>query len=125
MKPATDIPTPLLSVRNLRVSFHEHGHDIEAVKGISFDIQPGSSVALVGESGSGKSVTAMAITRLLPAHGCCIGPDSHIAFNGRDLLQLDRRELRQLRGGEIAMIFQDPMTSLNPVYTVGSKSSKH
>ena len=121
MKPATDIPTPLLSVRNLRVSFHEHGHDIEAVKGISFDIQPGSSVALVGESGSGKSVTAMAITRLLPAHGCCIGPDSHIAFNGRDLLQLDRRELRQLRGGEIAMIFQDPMTSLNPVYTVGEQ----
>ncbi|WP_088965179.1 ABC transporter ATP-binding protein [Vogesella sp. LIG4] len=116
-------PTPpLLSVRNLRVSFRdEHGHCVEALKGISFDIPAGRTVALVGESGSGKSVTAMAITRLLPAHGSQIDAGSDIRFDGRNLLTMGRRELRRLRGGEIAMVFQEPMTSLNPVYTVGEQ----
>ncbi|WP_246210697.1 ABC transporter ATP-binding protein [Vogesella oryzae] len=115
-------PPPLLSVRNLRVSFHdEHGHCVPALKGISFDIPAGRTVALVGESGSGKSVTAMAITRLLPAHGCQIDAGSEILFAGRNLLTASRRELRQLRGADIAMVFQDPMTSLNPVYTVGEQ----
>ena len=116
-------PTPpLLSVRKLRVSFRdEHGHGAEAVKGISFDIPAGKTVALVGESGSGKSVTAMAITRLLPEHGCHIAADSEILFDGRNLLTASRRELRRLRGGDIAMVFQEPMSSLNPVYSVGEQ----
>ena len=116
-------PTPpLLSVRKLRVSFRdEHGHGAEAVKGISFDIPAGKTVALVGESGSGKSVTAMAITRLLPEHGCHIDPDSEILFGGRNLLTASRSELRSLRGGDIAMVFQEPMSSLNPVFSVGEQ----
>ncbi|MDC7712791.1 dipeptide ABC transporter ATP-binding protein [Vogesella sp. LYT5W] len=113
---------PLLSVRKLRVSFRdEHGHGAEAVKGISFDIPAGKTVALVGESGSGKSVTAMAITRLLPEHGCHIDPDSEILFGGRNLLTASRSELRSLRGGDIAMVFQEPMSSLNPVFSVGEQ----
>ena len=113
---------PLLSVRKLRVSFRdEHGHGAEAVKGISFDIPAGKTVALVGESGSGKSVTAMAITRLLPEHGCHIDPGSEILFGGRNLLTASRNELRCLRGGDIAMVFQEPMSSLNPVFSVGEQ----
>ncbi len=114
--------TPLLSVRQLRVSFrNEDGDCFEALKGIDFDIAANRTVALVGESGSGKSVTSMAILRLLPQQGCHIHPDSQILFEGRNLLAADRRELRQLRGRDIAMIFQDPMSALNPVFTVGEQ----
>src|SRR5574343_373282 len=114
--------TPLLSVRQLRVSFrNEDGDCFEALKGIDFDIAANRTVALVGESDSGKSVTSMAIMRLLPEHNTEIAAGSEILFEGRNLLQADRRALRALRGRDIAMIFQDPMSSLNPVFTVGDQ----
>ncbi|WP_147695626.1 ABC transporter ATP-binding protein [Vogesella mureinivorans] len=114
--------SPLLSVRNLGVSFRmESGEHFQALKGISFDIAANRTVALVGESGSGKSVTAMAIMRLLPDHHTTIAAGSEILFEGRKLLQADRHTLRALRGRDIAMIFQDPMSSLNPVFTVGDQ----
>jgi peptide/nickel transport system ATP-binding protein len=111
---------PLVSVRNLRVSFRLGGNEVfEAVRGISFDIPRNSTVALVGESGSGKSVSSLAILGLLPPENSIIDPASEITFGGRNLLELPPRELRKLRGDEISMIFQEPMTSLNPVFTVG------
>ena len=114
--------SPLLSVRNLGVSFRmENGEHFQALKGISFDIAANRTVALVGESGSGKSVTSMAIMRLLPENNTEIAAGSEILFEGRNLLQADRRSLRALRGRDIAMIFQDPMSSLNPVFTVGDQ----
>ncbi len=112
--------TPLLSVRDLRVSFRlEDGARIEAVKGISFDVAANQTVALVGESGSGKSVTAMAILRLLPPLNSEIVEGSRIEFEGKNLLDLPVSALRHMRGRDIAMIFQEPMSSLNPVYPVG------
>jgi peptide/nickel transport system ATP-binding protein len=120
MKSATISTDPLLRVRNLRVGFRLDRHStFEAVKGVSFDIPPHSTVALVGESGSGKSVTALSILGLLPPENSIIEPGSEILFGGRNLIGLPRRELRQLRGAEISMIFQEPMTSLNPVFTIG------
>ena len=114
------MPSPLLSVRDLRVQFRlEDGDRFEAVKGISFDVGVNQTVALVGESGSGKSVTAMAILRLLPPQNSHIMPGSHIDFAGQNLLDLPISELRHMRGRDIAMIFQEPMSSLNPVYSVG------
>jgi peptide/nickel transport system ATP-binding protein len=111
---------PLLSVRDLRVSFRlEDGGELQAVKGISFDVAPNQTVALVGESGSGKSVTAMAILRLLPPSISTIEPGSQISFEGKNLLDLPVSALRHMRGRDIAMIFQEPMSSLNPVYPVG------
>ena len=111
---------PLVSVRNLRVSFRLGGHEtFEAVRGISFDIPRDSTVALVGESGSGKSVSSLAILGLLPPENSIVDPASEIVFGGRNLAKLPARELRKLRGDEISMIFQEPMTSLNPVFTVG------
>jgi peptide/nickel transport system ATP-binding protein len=113
--------TPLLSVRRLRVAFRlEDGPPFEAVKDISFDIPRNRTVALVGESGSGKSVTSMAILRLLPSNAE-FGHDSEILFEGRDLLKEDPGRIRKVRGANIAMIFQEPMTSLNPVFTVGDQ----
>ena len=102
----------LLSVRDLRVSFGA----VPAVKGVSFDIPEHSTVALVGESGSGKSVTALSILGLLPGNASARG---RIIFKGKDLLETPARELRALRGAEISMIFQEPMSSLNPVFSVG------
>ena len=114
------MPTPLLSVRDLRVQFRlEDGQMFQAVKGISFDVAENQTVALVGESGSGKSVTAMAILRLLPPQNSQIMPDSQIDFAGKNLLDLPISQLRHMRGRDIAMIFQEPMSSLNPVYSVG------
>jgi peptide/nickel transport system ATP-binding protein len=111
---------PLISVRNLRVSFRLGGHEVfEAVRGISFDIPRNSTVALVGESGSGKSVSSLAILGLLPPENSIIDPASEIRYGGRNLVGLPLSELRKLRGAEISMIFQEPMTSLNPVFTVG------
>jgi peptide/nickel transport system ATP-binding protein len=110
----------LLSVRNLRVNFRlDKQTTFEAVKGISFDIPNNATVALVGESGSGKSVTSLSILGLLPRENATVLPGSEIMYGGRNLVELDQSELRRLRGADISMIFQEPMTSLNPVFTVG------
>ncbi|MCM2291770.1 ABC transporter ATP-binding protein [Allorhizobium sp. BGMRC 0089] len=108
---------PILSVRNLSVAFRQGGVDSLAVDGISFDIAPGEVLALVGESGSGKSVTAASILKLLP-YPAAHHPGGEILFEGRDLLGLDERQLRAVRGNDITMIFQEPMTSLNPLHTI-------
>ena len=108
---------PLLDVRGLRVSFGSHA----AVRGDDFHVAPGETLALVGESGCGKSTTAMAILRLLPDHAKASG---HVLFGGRDLLALPEPALRGIRGNEISMIFQEPMTSLNPVLTIGEQVSE-
>ena len=112
----------LLQVENLRVSFkNEEKQYIETVKGISFSIPVNATVALVGESGSGKSVTSLATMGLLPPESSQIALDSKILFEGKNLLDLPRREMRKKCGKDIAMIFQEPMSSLNPVFTVGSQ----
>jgi peptide/nickel transport system ATP-binding protein len=112
--------TPLLSVRNLRVRFRtDKVNTFEAVKGISFDVPRNSTVALVGESGSGKSVSSLAVMGLLPELTTIIDPASRVQFDGRDLFSLSKRERRDLCGKDISMIFQEPMSSLNPVFTVG------
>lgn len=113
---------PLLHVKNLRVSFKgEDKQYIETVKGISFDIPANTTVALVGESGSGKSVTSLATMGLLPVGQSKIDDQSKIIFEGKDLLSLSRKDMRKICGKDIAMIFQEPMSSLNPVFTVGSQ----
>ncbi|MCE2990378.1 MAG: ABC transporter ATP-binding protein [Burkholderiales bacterium] len=115
----------LLEVSNLDVKFRLDGGSIfDAVKGISFDIPRNATVALVGESGSGKSVSAMSIVRLLPAEQAIISPKSKISFNGTDLLTLPDADMRQIRGKDISVIFQEPMTSLNPVFTCGDQISE-
>jgi peptide/nickel transport system ATP-binding protein len=111
---------PLLEVRDLRVRFRiDRRHSVEAVKGVSFDVPRDATVALVGESGSGKSVSALAVMGLLPPDSAAIAPESRIRFGGRELLALDAHERRALCGKDVAMIFQEPMSSLNPVFTVG------
>jgi peptide/nickel transport system ATP-binding protein len=111
---------PLISVRNLDVSFRIDRDTIfDAVKSVSFDVPRNTTVALVGESGSGKSVTSLAILGLLPPENSIVGASSQILFGERDVLRLSPPELRAMRGAEISMIFQEPMTSLNPVFTVG------
>ena len=110
--------TPLLQIRNLKTYFHTEAGTAKAVDGVDLDIFPGEVVGLVGESGSGKSVTALSILRLIPdPPGKIVG--GSILFKGRDLLQLSWDEIRAVRGKEISMIFQEPMTSLNPVFTIG------
>ena len=108
---------PLLSVEDLRVEFWTSRGTVHAVNGITFDIAPGETLGIVGESGCGKSVTSLAILGLLSRAGRVTGGTA--MFEGRDLLQLKDDQLRQIRGRDIAMVFQDPMTSLNPVLTVG------
>ena len=108
---------PLLSVEDLDVRFWTDRGTVHAVNGISFEIAAGESLGIVGESGCGKSVTALATLGLLPRAGRATGGTAH--FDGSDLLTMSDRELRDVRGKEIAMIFQDPMTSLNPVLTIG------
>jgi peptide/nickel transport system ATP-binding protein/oligopeptide transport system ATP-binding protein len=111
---------PLLEVRDLNIAFETSRGDVRPVRDVSFSIFPGQTVALVGESGCGKSVTAMSVLRLIPSPpGKVLG--GRVMFQGRDLLTLSEREMRSVRGGQIAMIFQEPMTSLNPVYTVGDQ----
>ena len=111
---------PLLSIRNLRVNFRlDKDTTFEAVKGISFDIPTNATVALVGESGSGKSVTSLSILGLLPKENATVLPGSEIIYGGQNLVALGQDELRKIRGADISMIFQEPMTSLNPVFTVG------
>ncbi|MDX7939421.1 ABC transporter ATP-binding protein [Acinetobacter baumannii] len=114
--------TLLLHIENLRVSFKDEDKQyIETVKGISFDIPTNTTVALVGESGSGKSVTSLATMGLLPVGQSKIDEKSKIIFEGKDLLGLSRTEMRKICGKDIAMIFQEPMSSLNPVFTVGNQ----
>jgi len=109
---------PLLRVENLGVHFGPATDPVKAVDGISFAMQPGETLAVVGESGSGKSVTALALTRLLATPPARI-VSGQIEFEGRDTLRLPDRELRSLRGSQIAYIFQEPASSLNPVFTIG------
>jgi oligopeptide transport system ATP-binding protein len=109
--------TPLLSVEDLRVEFWTNRGTVYAVNGVSFDVAAGETLGIVGESGSGKSVTSLALLGILARAGRVTS--GRAMFEGRDLLQLSDGELRKVRGREIAMIFQDPMTSLNPVLTVG------
>jgi peptide/nickel transport system ATP-binding protein len=110
----------LIEVRDLRVAFRMGDELLEAVRGISFDVPANSTVALVGESGSGKSVSAMSIVRLLPENAL-VDPRSRILFQGTDLLQVSQERMRQLRGKDISVVFQEPMSSLNPVFTVGDQ----
>ncbi len=117
------MPEPLLSIRDLVVEFKTEDGVVHAVDGISYDVMPGEILGIVGESGSGKSVSTMSLLGLIPQ------PPGRIAsgtamFKGQDLLKLKKKELRAFRGKEVAMIFQDPMTSLNPVLTVGDQLSE-
>src|SRR5438094_7633636 len=112
---------PLLEIKSLSVGFKTERGDVRAVNDVSFSIFPGQTVALVGESGCGKSVTSLSILRLIPQPpGRFLG--GKVLFDGRrDLLALSERDMRKVRGKDIAMIFQEPMTSLNPVYTIGDQ----
>jgi oligopeptide/dipeptide ABC transporter ATP-binding protein len=112
--------SPLLEVRNLQTHFHLESGVVRAVDGVSFSLEAGRTLALVGESGSGKSVTSLSILRLIASPpGRIVGGE--ILFRGEDLLKLPPARMRAIRGKEIAMIFQEPMTSLNPVYTCGEQ----
>ena len=113
----------LLEVDGLRTWFYTDAGVAKAVDGVSFSIDRGETLGVVGESGCGKSVTAMSILRLIPQPPGKI-VEGEIRFHGRDLTQLPMRELQRIRGNDIAMIFQEPMTSLNPVYTVGDQISE-
>jgi len=114
------INQPLLDVRDLSVAFHHGGSTSVAVDKVSFEIKRGECVALVGESGSGKSVSAMSILRLLP-YPTASHPSGHIRFKGHELLGMSEREIRGIRGNDISIIFQEPMTSLNPLHTIGAQ----
>ena len=113
-------PAPLLTVADLRVAFEgDRGHITEAVAGVSFSVAAGRTLGIVGESGCGKSVTALSIMRLLPRIGTRIS--GSIRFEGRELTAIPERQMQDLRGNRLAMIFQEPMTSLNPSFTVGDQ----
>jgi ABC-type microcin C transport system duplicated ATPase subunit YejF len=109
---------PILRFEDLQISFRLHDRTVAAVKGLSFAIAPGEVVALVGESGSGKSVSAMSVLRLLQEPPATY-PGGHIWWKGEDVLKMDAKRLLRLRGGEVGMVFQEPMTALNPTMTVG------
>ncbi|MDC2863908.1 ABC transporter ATP-binding protein [Bacillus sp. BP-3] len=110
----------LLEVKDLQVSFDTHAGEVQAVRGVTFDLKKGETLAIVGESGSGKSVTSKALMDLIPKPPGRI-KNGEIIFDGRDLTKLSEKEMQQIRGKEIAMIFQDPMTSLNPTMTIGNQ----
>src|SRR6185369_13872220 len=108
---------PLLSIRDLSIAFGRGTRESLAVDRISFDIGKGETVALVGESGSGKSITALSVMKLLP-YPAAHHPSGSIKFQGRELLTLKEDQIRDVRGNDIAIIFQEPMTSLNPLHTI-------
>ena len=110
---------PLLEVKSLRTSFFTGEGEVRAVDGVSFSVEAGKLMGIVGESGSGKTATVLSIMRLLPESARITGGE--ILFEGKDLLKLPEPEMRAIRGAGIAMIFQEPMTSLNPVFTIGSQ----
>ncbi|MGU3574137.1 ABC transporter ATP-binding protein [Brucellaceae bacterium C25G] len=114
---------PLLSVQDLSVAFHQEGRSHTAVDHVSFDIGKGETVALVGESGSGKSVSALSVLKLLP-YPPASHPSGKILFEGKDLLSISEAELRKVRGNDITMIFQEPMTSLNPLHVIENQISE-
>ncbi|MGL5380405.1 ABC transporter ATP-binding protein, partial [Clostridium sp.] len=109
----------LLDVKNLRTSFSTHAGEVQAVRGVNFHLDKGEALGIVGESGCGKSVTMMSIMRLLADNGKLAGGE--IYFDGKDLSKATERDMESIRGNDIGMIFQDPMTSLNPVFTVGDQ----
>ena len=114
------MPEPVLSIKDLVVEFKTEDGVVHAVDGVSYDLFPGETLGIVGESGSGKSVSTLALLGLIPQPPGRIVSGTAM-FKGRDLLKLKKKELRRVRGNEVAMVFQDPMTSLNPVLTVGSQ----
>ena len=111
---------PLLEVRDLRTWFHTSAGTARAVDGVSFSVAPGETVGMVGESGCGKSVTALSLLRLIDPPGR-IEAGSSVRFEGRELLTLDDESMRRIRGNRMAMVFQEPMTALNPVFTIGDQ----
>lgn len=110
----------ILEVKNLHVSFDTYGGEVQAVRGVSFDLKKGETLAIVGESGSGKSVTTRALAKLIPSPPGRI-KEGEIIFEGKDLAKLSEREMQKIRGKDISTIFQDPMTSLNPTMKIGSQ----
>ncbi|MGJ8572661.1 MAG: ABC transporter ATP-binding protein [Hoeflea sp.] len=113
-----DTAMPILDVKGLKTVFGTRGGEVHAVNSVDFDLRPGELLGVVGESGSGKSVTMMSLLRLLPSPPAEMR-DGKVMFDGQDLLKISPEELRKIRGSKIGFIFQDPMTSLNPVYTIG------
>lgn len=111
---------PILSVNNLNVSFRTYAGEFDALRGVTFNLNKGETLAIVGESGSGKSVTAKTIMKLLPKQNSFI-KGGEVKYNGKDLVKLPQREMRKIRGSEISMVFQDPMTSLNPTMSIGKQ----
>jgi oligopeptide transport system ATP-binding protein len=109
----------LIDIQDLKVSFFTPGGEVKAVRGVSWHLDEGEALGIVGESGSGKSVSVYAVMRLLQTPGKVVG--GSIYFDGIDILSLSEKEMRKIRGNKIAMIFQDPMTSLNPVFTIGNQ----
>jgi len=112
----------LLKVNNLYTSFFTDAGEVKAVRGVSFSLEKGKTIGLVGESGCGKSVTALSILRLIPFPGRIV--EGKVIYNGKDLISLSEYEMQKIRGADIAMIFQEPMTSLNPVLTIGNQISE-
>ncbi|MCG3417842.1 ABC transporter ATP-binding protein [Oceanobacillus jordanicus] len=110
----------LLEVKDLHISFHTFAGEVQAIRGVDFDLNEGETLAIVGESGSGKSVTTKSIMRLLPPGNSEIKA-GNILFNGKDLTKASEKEMQKVRGQDISMIFQDPMTSLNPTMTIGKQ----
>ncbi|WP_096189749.1 ABC transporter ATP-binding protein [Evansella halocellulosilytica] len=113
---------PLLEIKNLRIHFRSDEGTVKPVNGVSFQVNEGETVAVVGESGCGKSLTSLSILGLVPSPGEIF--DGEIRLQGRDLTKLKKNQMRKLRGNEISMIFQEPMTSLNPVFTIGNQMTE-
>lgn len=114
----------ILEVKDLRVSFHTYAGEVQAVRGVSFDVEEGEALAIVGESGCGKSITAKSIMRLIAEPPGEIKEGSQIICDGKDVLSLNKNQLQKFRGGDVSMIFQDPMTSLNPTMKLGKQISE-